>query len=77
MPLLTLHPTGPWPSLGRAQSSAQILHSSLPSFTLQLPSKRQLQEASVGRRELGQKPQEDAPAKKQSLEHLSLLWTNT
>lgn len=31
----------------------------------------------MGRRELGQKPQADAPAKEQSLGHLSLLQTNT
>lgn len=48
MPLLTLHPTGLWSSLGRSPEL-----STSPSFALRLPSKRQLQEASMGRRELG------------------------
>lgn len=65
------------PPLGGAQSSAQILSCSSPAFTLWLLSKRRPQEASVGRRELGQKPQADAPAKEQSPGHLSPLQTNT
>lgn len=63
----------PW----EGPSSAQILSCSSPAFTLWLLSKRRPQEASVGRRELGQKPQADAPAKEQSPGHLSPLQTNT
>lgn len=49
----------------------------LCSCTLTLLSKRWPQEARAGRRELGQKPQVDPPAKEQFPEYLSLLGTNT
>lgn len=72
MSLLALHPTGPWPSLGRGLELSTDLVLLLTLFHLVVT----VQKARVGR-ELGQKPQADAPAKEQSPGHLSLLQTYT
>lgn len=74
--LLFLHPTGPWLSIGRGlelnTDPVFPIFSHLVVTVQKVP-----QESSVGRRELGQKLQADAPTKEQSPGHLSLLKINT
>lgn len=74
--LLFLHPTGPWLSLGRGLE-LNIDPVFLIFFHLVVTVQKVSLESSVGRRELGQKLQADAPAKEQSPGHLSLLKINT